>query len=74
MAFVNHVRLSVNIATDVSDALKALSYRHDVTVTETIRRAIAILKLVSDENERGNRVMVVQGEGESATFRELILL
>ena len=43
-------------------------------MTEGVRRAIALWKLVSDEVSKGNKVMVVEGEGESAKYREIILL
>jgi hypothetical protein len=68
------VRLSINLASDVAGALKALSTAQGVSVTEGVRRAIALWKLVSDEVAKGNKVMVVEGEGDSAKFRELILL
>jgi hypothetical protein len=74
------VRLSINLASDVAGALKALSTAQGVSVTEGVRRAIALWKLVSDEVSKGNKIMVVEGEGEGegegdgAKFRELILL
>jgi hypothetical protein len=68
------VRLSVNLASDVAAALKTLSTQQGVSVTEGVRRAIALWKLVSDERAKNNRVMIVEGEGESAKFRELVLL
>ena len=68
------VRLSVNLASDVAAALKTLSTNQGVSVTEGVRRAIALWKLVSDEVSKGNKVMVVEGEGESAKYREIILL
>jgi len=68
------VRLSVNLASDVAGALKAMSTAQGVSVTEGVRRAIALWKLVTDEHAKGNKIMVVEGEGGSAKFRELILL
>ncbi len=68
------VRLSVNLASDVAAALKTLSTNQGVSVTEGVRRAIALWKLVSDEVSKGNKVMVVEGEGEGAKYREIILL
>ncbi|KRE54700.1 hypothetical protein [Phycicoccus sp. Soil748] len=68
------VRLSVNLANDVAGALKTLSTSQGVSVTEGVRRAIALWKLVSDELSKGNKIMVVEGEGDNAKFRELILL
>lgn len=68
------VRLSVNLASDVAGALKALSTSQNVSVTEGVRRAIALWKLLSDETAKGNKVMVVEGEGDTAKYRELIIL
>lgn len=68
------VRLSVNLAVDVAGALKALSTAQGVSVTEGVRRAIALWKLVTEEISKGNRVMVAEGEGDNVKFRELILL
>ena len=68
------VRLSVNLASDVAGALKALSTSQGISVTEGVRRAIALWKLVTEELGKGNRIMVVEGEGDDAKFRELILL
>ncbi|GAA2026882.1 hypothetical protein GCM10009740_15770 [Terrabacter terrae] len=66
------VRLSVNLASDVAGALKALSFAQGVSVTEGVRRAIALWKLLSDERA-GHNVMVVEGEGDKARYRELII-
>lgn len=68
------VRLSVNLASDVAGALKELSHTQGVSVTEGVRRAIALWKLISDEQAKGNRVMVVEGEGDKARYRELVML
>lgn len=68
------VRLSVNLADDVAAALKSLSREQNISITEGVRRAIALWKLVSEAKERGERVMVVQGEGKDAKYREIIIL
>jgi len=68
------VRLSVNLAASVADALKATAARKGLSITEGVRHAIAIWKLVSDEQEKGNRVMIVEGRGENAQYREIIIV
>ncbi len=68
------VRLSVNLAPDVADALRGTAAAQGITVTEAVRRAVAVWKLVSDENAAGRRLMVVDGKGDGATFREVVLL
>ena len=42
-------RLSVNLAPSVADALKATAKKKGLSITEGIRHAIAIWKLVTDE-------------------------
>jgi hypothetical protein len=68
------VRLSVNLARDVSQELKRICQNSGVSVTEGVRRCIALWKLLSEETRKGNRVLIQEGEGESARYRELILL
>lgn len=68
------VRLSVNLTPDVADALKTTSSRQGVTATEGIRRAVVLWKLVDDETRKGNRLAVVEGEGEKRQYREIIIL
>lgn len=64
-----YARLSVNIAFSARDAVKNHMNRYDVGVTETIRRAIALLDLY----DRHDRVMIVDGYGEQARYREVTL-
>lgn len=68
------VRLSVNLAPSVADALKATAKKKGLTITEGIRHAIAIWKLVTDEQEKGNRVMIVEGRGDDAEYREIVIV
>jgi len=68
------VRLSVNLAPTVADALKTTARRKGLSITEAIRHAIAIWKLVTDEQAKGNRVMIVSGEGENTHYRELVMV
>lgn len=68
------VRLSVNLAPTVSDALKATAQRKGLSITEAIRHAIAVWKLVSDEQAKGNRIMIVSGEGDRAQYREIVMV
>ncbi len=66
------VRLSVNVALDVADALKTLTRRRGITATEGVRRAIAVWKLVEDEKDAGNRVQIV--DPKTGDARQLVLL
>ncbi|MDM7855488.1 CopG family transcriptional regulator [Cellulomonas alba] len=68
------VRLSVNLAPTVAAALKSTAAKKGLSITEAIRHAIAVWKLVVDEQAAGRKVMIVEGQGDSATFREIVLI
>ncbi len=57
------IRLPVNINGDCANALKEIAAQRDVSITEVIRRSIAIMKFVEDETRKGNRIQVVTPEG-----------
>jgi Ribbon-helix-helix protein, copG family len=64
-------RLSVNINQDAAAALKKHSERRQVSVTETVRRAIAVYDFVEEELAKGNRIQVVE---KSGNVRELLFM
>lgn len=68
------VRLSINLAPTVAEALKTTATKQGVSITEAVRRAVALWRLVSDAQDHGNRVMVVEGRGDDAQYREIVLL
>ena len=68
------VRLSVNLAPSVAEALKTTAAAQGLTLTEATRRAVALLKLVTEEQAKGNRVVVLEGDGPTAYQREIVLL
>jgi hypothetical protein len=65
------VRLNVNLSTEVADALRQTTRRNGLTLTEGVRRAVSIWKLLDDAARRGERIEVV--DPESGRTRELIL-
>lgn len=68
-------RLSVNLASDVAEALKSLTRRRSISITEGVRRAIAVWKLVEDEQEKGNRIAIVEHHQDGTTaVREVVVL
>lgn len=67
-----YTRLSVNIALDVADALRSLAKRRGITVTDGVRRAIAIWKLVEDASAKGQQVQIV--DPATGNVRELVLV
>ena len=66
------VRLSINLAPDVAAVLASTAANAGVNITDGVRRAIILWHLVSTECAKGSKVMVVEGEGPNATFREVI--
>lgn len=65
-----YVRLSVNLNADSAATLRAMSQRRKVSITELIRRAIAIYKFVSEAQENGQKVQIVDG----TTIKELLVV
>ncbi|GAB3405935.1 hypothetical protein [Flindersiella endophytica] len=70
-----YTRLSVNLAAESATVLRDLVRRRRVTITEGIRRAIAVWKFIEDEQDKGNRIAVIEEDGEGKTsIREVVLL
>lgn len=68
------VRLSINLAPDVADVLKDLAKAKRVSVTEAVRRAIAVWKFLEDEKEKGNKIAIVENVDGTDRVREVVLL
>lgn len=64
-------RLSINLSTETANAFKELIGRKGLTLTEGIRRAIAVWQFLEDETSKGNEVAVIKEDG---TVRKVILL
>jgi predicted transcriptional regulator len=68
-------RLSVNLAHDTMEVLRWLASRRAASVTETIRRAISVLKFVEDEVAKGNKLAVVETDEDGKEhLREIVLV
>jgi hypothetical protein len=65
------IRLSVNMNTETAAALKEMADSGGRSLTETVRRCIAITKFIKDERLAGNRIQIVDTERNEV--RELIL-
>lgn len=65
------VRLSINLSIETAETLKALVDRKGVTITEGIRRAIAVWRFVEDETSRGNQIAVIE---KDETVRKVLIL
>lgn len=66
------VRLNVNITPENAEDLKKIASERGITVTEVIRRAIAIYKWVEDERSAGRTIISEDSRGKHR--RELVLL
>lgn len=73
MSTENVVRLSVNLATDVAAALKAECAEQGVTLTEGVRRAIALWRMCSEAQRKGDRIMLVNDTDDPGTYRQILL-
>ena len=66
------VRLNVNLNRETADALKEIADKEKISLTEAVRRAIAVLKFVEEEQARGRRIQTMEKDGKDK--RELILM
>lgn len=62
------VRLSVNMNRPTAEALREYAERHDISITEAVRRVVATADFLDKEIAAGHKVQV-QGEG---VVRELV--
>jgi hypothetical protein len=65
------VRLSVNLSAESAENFRTLIKRKGLTITEGIRRAIAVWKFVEDETQRGNQIAVIERD---ESVRKVVLL
>jgi hypothetical protein len=68
------VRMSINLAADVADILRGWAATKAISVTEAVRRAIAVWNFVETEKAKGNRLAVIEGEGSKQRVREVVLI
>jgi hypothetical protein len=66
------VRLNVNLNKETAAALKEIAAKENISLTEAVRRAIAILKFVEEEQDRGRKIQTMDRDGKDK--RELILM
>ncbi len=63
------VRLSVNLSAEAAEAIRTITSRRGVTLTEALRRAISTQKYIDDAAQRGARILI---EEPDKTLKELI--
>lgn len=65
------IRLAVNLSPETARVFRSLIQRKGLSITEGVRRAIAVWRFVEDETARGNKIIVQEPGG---TQREVLLL
>ncbi|WP_139007402.1 ribbon-helix-helix protein, CopG family [Arthrobacter crystallopoietes] len=66
------VRLNVNLNKETAAALKELAESQGISLTEAVRRSIALLKFVDEERAKGRKIQTMDPEGKNK--RELVLM
>ena len=66
------VRLSVNLPDEAAAVLKDLADRREISLTEAVRRAIAIYKYVDDEVVTAGKQLQVVDDSDNVTSVALI--
>lgn len=64
-------RLSINIAEDTAAYLRTTHVALGITLTDLVRRCIALDKIVRDKLDAGTKIQFVAKNGET---RELVIL
>jgi len=65
------VRLSVNLSLETAETFRTLIDRKGLSISEGIRRAIAVWKFLEDERARGNQIAVVEPDDQ---VRKIVML
>jgi ribbon-helix-helix CopG family protein len=65
------VRLSINLSADAAEAIREITERRGITMTEAIRRSISIHKYIEDATTRGAKILIEEREQPT---RELIFV
>lgn len=65
-------RLSVNINDETAAALKELAARRDTSVTEIVRRAVAVYKFVEDEVGQGGKSLQLIDANDNVTAVHMV--
>lgn len=66
------VRLGVNLNQETADALRAYAGAHRISITEAVRRCVAITVFVDQEVREGRRVITERQDGTKR--REMVMM
>lgn len=66
------VRLNVNLNKETAAALKKIAKSNNLNLTETIRRAIALLDFIDEEKRQGRKIQTM--DKDESHKRELMMM
>lgn len=61
-----YTRLNVNLNDETAAALKTYAEKWQVSITESVRRAVAILNFVDTETSAGSKVRITRPDGQQS--------
>jgi predicted transcriptional regulator len=64
-------RLSVNLSTEVAEALQWIAEKHGSTITEAVRRCISTQKYVEETLDKGAKILIAE---DGQPVRELVFV
>ena len=64
-------RLSVNLSTEVAEALQWIAEKHGSTITEAVRRCISTQKYVEEALDKGAKILIAE---DGQPVRELVFV
>lgn len=64
-------RLSFNLSGELVETLREMAERNDTTMTEVLKRAIAVQRFLDEQKSQGRTILVEDPEAQ--TQRELVL-
>ena len=62
-------KVSINLPSDILDAIRKIAEHRNLTMTDAIRRAIATESYIEDEIENGGTILVKKPDG---TYKEVV--
>lgn len=66
------VRLNVNLNKETAAALKELAAKQQISLTEAVRRAVAVLKFIDEEKSQGRKIQTM--DSQERNKREVVLM
>ena len=64
-------RLSVNLSTEVAEALQWIAEKHGSTITEAVRRCISTQRYVEEALDKGAKILIAE---DGQPVRELVFV